>query len=93
MAAATMAMSPAAGPETPSRDPLENPTMIPPITPAMIPEKMFGMPSISTDVDANPTPRHKGSATKKTTKLAGRSERQLENIDFIKMFCLFVWSG
>ena len=62
----TMAARPAAGPLTPILEPLSAPTRIPPIIPAMTPENK-GAPL------ARATPRHKGSATKKTTTLAGKS--------------------
>lgn len=54
----TIATSPAAGPLTPSAEPLINPTTTPPITPAIIPEKRG-------TCEANAMPRHKGKATKK----------------------------
>ena len=46
---------------------LKNPTTIPPITPAIIPENK-GAP------EANAIPKHNGSATKKTTKPAAKSD-------------------
>jgi hypothetical protein len=50
-----------------------------------MPEKILGIPWIpSVFVEAKPTPRHNGKATKKTTRLAGKSDRQLENNFFIK---------
>lgn len=55
-----MAVSPAAGPDTEIGELLRNPTTIPPIIPAMIPDK-GGAP------EANAIPKHKGRATKKTT--------------------------
>ena len=66
IAANTMAANPAAGPLTPMLDPLILATTIPPIIPAISPEKR-GAPL------ANAIPKHKGSATKKTTILAGKS--------------------
>ena len=66
MAARTMAANPAAGPLTPMLDPLMAPTTIPPTIPAINPEKR-GAPL------ANAIPKHKGSATKNTTILAGKS--------------------
>ena len=66
MALKTITAKPAAGPLTPNGDPLINPTTIPPTIPAIIPENN-GAP------DANAIPKHKGTATKKTIKLAGRS--------------------
>jgi hypothetical protein len=62
----TITASPAAGPLTPSGDPLAIPTIIPPTMPAIIPEKS-GAP------EASAIPRHSGSATKNTTILAGKS--------------------
>jgi hypothetical protein len=61
-----MTARPAAGPLTPKADPLAKPTIIPPTRPAIIPENK-GAP------DAKAIPRHKGTATKKTTILAGKS--------------------
>ena len=66
MAAKTMAANPAAGPETPILEPLNEPTIIPPTIPAINPEKS-GAPL------ANAIPKHKGNATKNTTILAGKS--------------------
>ena len=66
IAAATMAVKPAAGPLTLSGDPLMNPIAIPPTTPAMIPENKGTL-------DPNAMPKHRGSATKNTTKAAGKS--------------------
>ena len=60
MATITMAMSPAAGPDTLKCDPLIAPTIMPPTTPAIMPE-INGAPEPSA------IPRHKGSATRKTT--------------------------
>ena len=62
----TITAKPAAGPLTPNGDPLANPTTIPPTIPAIIPANK-GAP------DANAIPKHKGTATKNTTILAGRS--------------------
>jgi len=61
-----MTVNPAAGPLTPSGEPLAIPTTMPPTMPAMIPENK-GAP------DAKAIPRHKGSATKKHYNTAGRS--------------------
>ena len=61
-----MAANPAAGPLTPTWEPLIAPTTTPPIIPAISPEKS-GAPL------ANAIPKHKGMATKKTTILAGMS--------------------
>ena len=57
---------PAAGPPTPSCDPLNVPTTIPPIIPAIIPEKS-GTP------EAKTMPRQRGRATRKTIILAKKS--------------------
>jgi hypothetical protein len=62
----TITARPAAGPLTPRGDPLAIPTTIPPTMPAIIPENN-GAP------EANAIPKHNGTATKKTTILAGRS--------------------
>ena len=62
----TMTAKPAAGPLTPSGDPLATPTTIPPTIPAIMPANK-GAP------DARAIPKHNGTATKKTTMLAGRS--------------------
>jgi hypothetical protein len=53
IAVRTMTASPAAGPETPSCDPLAAPTTTPPTMPAMMPEKS-GAP------EARAMPRHSG---------------------------------
>jgi hypothetical protein len=74
-----MVINPAAGPETPNFDPLKKPTTTPPTTPAIMPEKRIGVGL----VDANATPKHNGSATKNTTKLAGTSLLQFVNKFFI----------
>jgi hypothetical protein len=66
MAAAQIAVRPAAGPLTLSSDLLIKDTTIPPIIPAAIPAYMV-VP------DANATPMHNGSATKKTVTLAFKS--------------------
>ena len=79
----TMVISPAAGPDTPILLLLSMPTMMPPTAPAIKPEKMFGRPLMfSTVVDASPTPRQRGSATRKTTILAGKSCFQEEKKEF-----------
>lgn len=67
-------INPAAGPETPTREPLINPTTIPPITPAKSPGKTLGKEGISsTFVEANPIPKQSGKATKNTTNPARKS--------------------
>ena len=66
-----MVINPAAGPDTPTREPLINPTTIPPMTPARSPGKTLGNEGIfSTFVEAKPIPRQSGKATKKTTRPA-----------------------
>ena len=62
----TITAKPAAGPLTPSWEPLKAPTTIPPMIPAMIPENN-GAP------DAKAIPKHNGTATKNTTTEAGKS--------------------
>ena len=57
--AATMAMRPAAGPLTLVSDPLRIATTIPPTTPAI-------NPANGSAFDASATPKHSGSATRKT---------------------------
>lgn len=59
MEAATIDVSPAAGPLTLSGDPLSFPTTMPPMIPATMPEKS-GAP------EASAMPRHSGNATRKT---------------------------
>src|SRR5690606_4449761 len=61
MAVKTIAVKPAAGPDTEILELLNVPTTIPPITPAIIPDN-GGAP------DAKAIPKHNGSATKNTTK-------------------------
>jgi hypothetical protein len=73
MAVNTIAVRPAAGPVTLSEELLRNPTTIPPTTPETIPENK-GAP------DAKAIPKHKGKATKKTTKPEARSPLTLEKI-------------
>ena len=69
IAAATMVVSPAAGPLTLTDEPLNEPTTIPPIIPANNPEKS-GAP------EAKAIPKHRGRATKNTTIDDRRSEDQ-----------------
>ncbi len=66
MAAAQIAVSPAAGPLTLKGDLLINEISTPPIIPAIMPEYIGAF-------EAREIPRHKGSATKKTVILAFRS--------------------
>ena len=76
IAVATMAANPAAGPLTPILDPLKDPTTIPPTIPAINPENK-GAPL------AKAIPKHNGSATKKTTILAGKSFFIVLNIIYV----------
>jgi hypothetical protein len=62
-----IAVNPAAGPETLRWDWLKKPTAIPPTIPEIIPENK-GAPL------ASAMPKHKGSATKKTTKPEAKSD-------------------
>jgi hypothetical protein len=73
MEASTTAANPAAGPLTLVWELLMEPTTIPPIIPAITPESS-GAPL------AKATPKHKGSATRNTTILDGKSFFILENI-------------
>lgn len=72
MATKTIAVKPAAGPDTLTCDWLRKPMTVPPMTPAIIPENK-GAP------EANAIPKHKGRATKKTTKPAAKSDLRLVN--------------
>ena len=74
----TIAVKPAAGPETLIWDLLKYPTTIPPIIPEIIPENK-GAPL------ANAIPRHSGNATKKTTKPDAKSD-----LRFAKRLIFFV---
>lgn len=75
----TIAVKPAAGPLTLTLELLSDPTMMPPTIPEIIPENK-GAP------DANAMPRHKGSATKKTTKPEGRSDFMC--LKYVCMVCM-----
>ena len=66
LACSTITAKPAAGPLTPSCEPLIRVTTIPPTIPAIIPEKR-GAP------DAMAIPKQSGTATRKTTIPAGKS--------------------
>ena len=70
--AATIAVKPAAGPLTLVCDPLNIPTTMPPTIPASTPENN-GAP------DASAIPRHKGSATRNTTRPAVRSRGRVDD--------------
>jgi len=72
----TTVIKPAAGPKTPIADPEKIPTIIPPMIPSISPEKAGAS-------DANAIPRHRGTATKNTTKPAGASCLQLEKKCFM----------
>lgn len=78
IAVSTMAVRPAAGPETLMWERLMLPTTIPPTTPAIMPDN-GGAP------EANAIPKHNGSATKKTTRPDGKSDLRLA-----KIFTFFV---
>lgn len=67
MASATITVKPAAGPETERGEPLNEPTTNPPTMPAIMPEKRGALL-------ARAIPKHSGSATRKTTKPAEKSE-------------------
>jgi hypothetical protein len=84
-----MVIKPAAGPETPNFEPLKKPTTTPPTTPAMMPENNIGF----APVEASATPKHNGSATKKTTKLEGRSFRQWLKKFFMYKILIFPYFG
>jgi hypothetical protein len=73
MAVKTIAVKPAAGPVTLNAELLKNPTKIPPITPETIPANN-GAP------EAKAIPKHKGKATKKTTRPDARSPLTLEKM-------------
>lgn len=77
MAVATMAVSPAAGPDTPSAEPEIAPTTIPPTIPAIKPENKGAS-------DAKAIPKHSGTATRKTTSPEGTSYFQFLKKEFIK---------
>jgi len=62
----TIAVNPAAGPDTLRCDLLKKPTTIPPTIPEIIPDS-GGAP------DAKEMPKHNGSATKKTTNPEAKS--------------------
>ena len=67
MAVNTITASPAAGPLTPSGEPLNAPTTIPPTIPAMSPENN-GAP------EASAMPKQRGSATRNTMMDADKSD-------------------
>ena len=78
-----MAARPAAGPLTPTWEPLKLPTTIPPMIPAIKPEKR-GAPL------ARAIPKQRGNATKNTTTLAGRSCFKFDN-RFVFFILLFLY--
>ena len=80
----TTVIKPAAGPETPSLELLNRPTTTTPIIPAVNPETGIGERP-STVVEAKPIPKHKGNATKKTTRPDDRSRCQLEFFSIIDL--------
>ena len=77
IAVKTIAVKPAAGPETLKWDWLKYPTIIPPTTPEIIPENK-GAPL------AKAIPRHNGKATRKTTKPEAKSD-----LRFVKRLIFF----
>ncbi len=76
IAAITIDAKPAAGPDTPIAELEMNPTTIPPMTPATIPEKS-GAP------EAKAIPKQSGSATQNTTTPEDKSVRHVDKIFFI----------
>ena len=74
IAVRTIAAKPAAGPLTPILEPDNAPTTIPPTIPAIKPEKSGAQL-------ANAIPKQRGSATKNTTILAGKSFLMYLNIN------------
>ena len=74
MATKTMAIKPAAGPETLTLEWLRKPTTIPPMIPEIIPAK-GGAP------EATAIPRQRGNATKKTTSPESESVFNAKNDD------------
>jgi hypothetical protein len=70
IAVSTIAVRPAAGPETLICDRLKKPTTTPPTIPAIIPDN-GGAP------EAKAIPKHNGNATKKTTKPEAKSDLRL----------------
>lgn len=75
IAVKTIAVKPAAGPETDMFELLINPTTNPPTIPAITPDN-GGAP------DANAIPKHNGSATKNTTSPDGKFSFIPPNKDF-----------
>jgi hypothetical protein len=84
MAVRTMTASPAAGPLTPSGEPLAMPTTMPPTTPAMSPDRR-GAP------EARAMPRQSGTATRNTTMDAGTSWRSRAASDSCSIADLRDW--
>ena len=74
----TIAVKPAAGPDTLKWELLKYPTTIPPIIPEIIPENR-GAP------EAKAIPKHNGKATRKTTKPEAKSD-----LRFAKRLIFFV---
>jgi hypothetical protein len=81
MAANTIAVKPAAGPLTLNCELLSVPITIPPTIPAINPLKN-GAP------EAKAIPRHKGTATRKTTILEGRSYLRFAITDLFILYIL-----
>lgn len=75
IATKTMAVRPAAGPETDMLELLRNPTTMPPTIPEITPDN-GGAP------DAKAIPRHNGNATRKTTRPEGKFSLIPPNKDF-----------
>ena len=86
MATSKMAISPAAGPDTLTLEPLRYPTTIPAITPQIIPAN-GGAPL------AMAIPRQRGRATKKTTMPDNISVLKYFVLSFILMFCFYVFAN
>lgn len=78
MAPKTIAVNPAAGPLTLKLELLNAPITIPPTIPAIRPEKN-GAP------EASAIPRQSGTATRKTTILAGKSYLRFDNADLFML--------
>ena len=81
MAAATIAVKPAAGPLTLNCDPLKEPMIIPPMMPAM-------MPLNNGAFEAKAIPRQSGSATKNTTIEDGKSAPNLFRYELTRLMII-----
>jgi hypothetical protein len=84
IAFSTITVKPAAGPDTAVWEPEREPITIPPTTPAIIPENK-GAP------EDNAIPKHRGSATKKTTNPEGKSLPKWEKILFLISIYVYFW--